>query len=92
MKMWRKRANRDMVIKKGPEYPFMMWVPRDKSPSPHHYHASTRSLPKPPDFTAIPVDENWVVWGFKDLEDQHRFCNDLRTILSGVDDGNLPLR
>lgn len=85
MRIWRQRANRNLVFTKGPQYPFMMWIPRDHSPDPKLYQEATDKAGRKMNFTRIPISSTHDVWGFKDLTDQMRFCTDLKDMLTNDD-------
>ncbi len=65
----------------GRKYPFMMWIPTDKSPDSIKYQAALRDSDKDMDFLVVP-DEDYHIWGFKSLTDQMRFCEHLKQILT----------
>jgi hypothetical protein len=76
-----------LVIRKGPEYPFMIWVPADKSFHPDVYHSYIRQTPgRNRNLLRIPVNNQWHVWGFQDKESLDAFCSDLSRSLRGNSD------
>lgn len=76
--MFRLTRNLKTLLDKGPSYPFMVWVPTERSFDPPSYNKVLKQAPgRNAHFLCVPVTDKWRVWGFETKADLDSFCQDL---------------